>query len=100
MSKWMAHFDTLSEHVHIVDTFPRRIQGHEGQTNYCSQNKKQSQETVSQNRELSRKYGIEGYPSVLLIDADGTVIAKTGYQQGGAKAYVEHLKSLLARQKK
>ena len=55
----------------------------------------QSEELKTQNEKLSREYGIRGFPTVLLLDADGNVIERTGYQRGGAAAYVEHIKELL-----
>ena len=57
--------------------------------------KSQSQGLKKQNRELLKEYGVRGFPTVLLLDQDGEVIAKTGYRRGGAKAYVEHLKKLI-----
>ncbi|MCG3135795.1 MAG: hypothetical protein HMLKMBBP_03551 [Planctomycetes bacterium] len=45
----------------------------------------------ARNQELSQKHGIQGFPTILLLTADGDVIAQTGYQPGGAKPYVEHL---------
>ncbi len=61
------------------------------------QAKKQTDEVKKQNQALQAKYKneIEGYPTVLLLDADGKVIAKTGYQPGGPEKYVKHLKKLL-----
>ena len=55
------------------------------------QQKKQSDELKKQNSELSEKYKIEGYPSVLLMDAEGQVIARTGYRPGGPDDYLKHL---------
>ncbi|MDD2716634.1 MAG: thioredoxin family protein [Candidatus Wallbacteria bacterium] len=52
-------------------------------------------ETAAQNRKLADKYGVQGYPTVLLLDAGGNLLATTGYKEGGAAAYVEHLKGLL-----
>ena len=57
--------------------------------------KKQSSAVKKQNQELAQQYGIRGYPTILLLDANGNVLAKTGYQRGGAKAYVLHLQKLL-----
>ena len=57
--------------------------------------KPQSAEIKAQNETLSKRYRIRGFPTVLLLNADGSVINETGYQAGGAVAYVEHLKSLL-----
>jgi len=54
----------------------------------------QSDEIKAQNKKLSNQYGISGFPTVLLLNADGSVINKTGYQRGGAAAYVEHIKNL------
>ena len=49
----------------------------------------------AQNEKLSKEYGIRGFPTVLLLDADGKVLERTGYQRGGPEAYVEHIKKLL-----
>ena len=49
----------------------------------------------AQNEQLRKAYGVEGFPTVLLLDAGGKVIARTGYRKGGAGAYVDHLKDLL-----
>jgi protein disulfide-isomerase len=59
-------------------------------------NKKLPESTVKQNEELQKRFGIQGFPTVVLLDADGKELARTGYQPGGAAAYVEHLKKLLA----
>jgi len=50
----------------------------------------------AQNEELAKKYGIRGFPTVLLLDAAGGVTAQTGYRAGGAEAYVTHLRDLLS----
>ncbi len=55
------------------------------------QQKKQSDELKKQNKELAETYKIEGYPSVLLMDAEGQVIARTGYRPGGPDDYLKHL---------
>ena len=46
-----------------------------------------------QNRALMNKYGVRGFPTVLLLDSKGKVIVKTGYRRGGPQAYVKFLKS-------
>ena len=53
----------------------------------------------SRNEALARKYGIRGFPTVLLVDAKGGVIARTGYRPGGPEAYVSHLRDLVAAKK-
>jgi protein disulfide-isomerase len=52
-----------------------------------------------QNQKLSERFGIEGFPTVLLFNPNGKQIGKTGYQQGGAEAYVKHLKEIIAKSK-
>ncbi len=55
----------------------------------------QTPETKAYNENLAKKYGIRGFPTILLLDSEGQVIAQTGYQYGGAAKYVEHLQELL-----
>lgn len=55
----------------------------------------QSQETKAYNNSLAQKYGIQGFPTILIIDSQGKLVAQTGYQPGGAAKYVEHIKSFL-----
>jgi protein disulfide-isomerase len=50
-------------------------------------------------KDLQERFAIEGYPTVILTDAKGVEIARTGYQEGGAASYVTHLKGLLAEPK-
>ena len=57
--------------------------------------KKQDPAVKAQNKKMGKQYGIRGYPTILLLDAEGKVLNKTGYQKGGAAAYVEHIKDLL-----
>ncbi len=46
---------------------------------------------------LSTKYKVRGFPTVLLLDAEGKELARTGYMPGGPQAYIKHLKDLLAK---
>ena len=55
----------------------------------------QSGEEKQLNEELLEKYGVDGFPTVLLLDAEGGVIARTGYQPGGAANYTAMLEKLL-----
>ena len=42
------------------------------------QRKKQDEDVKKQNQELLKKYGVRGFPTVLLLDAKGKVLARTG----------------------
>ena len=55
----------------------------------------QAAEVAKQNRAMADQYGVEGFPTILLLDASGKELARTGYQPGGADAYVRHLRTLL-----
>ena len=43
------------------------------------------------NRELQAKYGVRGFPTILMMTADGAVYGQTGYREGGPEKYVEHI---------
>jgi uncharacterized protein YyaL (SSP411 family) len=49
------------------------------------------------NRKLANKYQIKGFPTVQLLNPDGTPIAQTGFQYGGPEKYIEHLEELLSK---
>ena len=55
---------------------------------------KLSKKARKQNPELVKKYKIRGYPTVLIMDAEGEVLAQTGYRRGGVKEYIKHLDSI------
>ena len=61
---------------------------------------KQSAELKKQNEILKEKFGIKGFPTVYVLSPEGETVAKTGYQDGGPVAYVEHIKKLIADAKK
>lgn len=62
-------------------------------------NKWQTPAERKANMDLARKYGVQGYPTILLLNSKGEVIARTGYRRGGAAAYIQHLQQLLTRKK-
>ena len=55
---------------------------------------------AAQNQKLLKKYGVRGFPTILILDADGKVIKQTSYKPGGAENYVKHLKEIKAGIKK
>lgn len=62
---------------------------------YPSKSVRQPDWLVEQNRRLKERYGIRGYPTAVLLSAQGEVIATSGYLPGGATSYVAHLRGLL-----
>ncbi|MFM2199777.1 MAG: hypothetical protein RLZZ505_3209 [Verrucomicrobiota bacterium] len=62
--------------------------------------KKQTDEVKAQNKALDKEFKIEGYPTIFLIDSEGKKLSEDiGYREGGAQAYVDHLKELLSKKK-
>lgn len=61
------------------------------------QQKELSEELKKQNAELQERFSIQGFPTILLLDAEGRPYAQTGYQEGGPEKYLEHVTELAAK---
>lgn len=61
---------------------------------------KLSAETKAQNEKLMNHYGIEGFPTIILMDETGRPYARTGYRAGGPEQYLVHLNELRQVRKK
>ncbi|MBI5691289.1 MAG: thioredoxin family protein [Verrucomicrobia bacterium] len=57
-------------------------------------NKPQSAELKKSNQELQKKYGIQGYPTLIVLNADQKQIGELGYMPGGPKAFIAALEKL------
>jgi len=55
----------------------------------------QTAEEKKRNRELMKKYGVRGFPTILFIDAKGKVIGKSGYLKGGPSAWTKSADAIL-----
>jgi protein disulfide-isomerase len=55
----------------------------------------QSNQTKAYNQSLAQKFGVQGYPTIIIINSQGKPVAKTGYQAGGPGNYINHIKSYL-----
>ena len=69
-----------SDLVLVKLDFPRSIQ--------------QPPQLVAQNQKLQQQYGIEGYPTVIVLNSDGKKVGELGYQEGGPGPFVDKLKGL------
>ena len=56
--------------------------------------KEQSKEIKAQNEKLQKEYKIEGYPTIIVLNAEGKKIGELGYQPGGPKAFIAALEKL------
>lgn len=48
------------------------------------------------NQALLDQYQVQGFPTVLILNPQGRVIKRTGYQPDGAAKYVEFIKGVIA----
>jgi thioredoxin-related protein len=97
-SDWCGWCIKLKEEVFSQDEFKAGVKDKFVlvELDYPRDKSKLSEDTIKQNEELSEKYQVQGFPTILLADAEGRPFAKTGYQPGGPEAYLKHLEELRA----
>ncbi len=55
-----------------------------------------SKEQTEYNEKLAEKYNHDGqFPTVIILDSDLNIIAKTGYKRLSPSLYIEHIKTLI-----
>ena len=59
--------------------------------------KEQSAEIKKQNQALMQKYGVRGFPTIIILDSNAEKIGKMSYQPGGPVKYVESIKAALSK---
>lgn len=95
-SDWCGWCITLNDEVFSKDAFKADAKDHFVLVEFDFPNDKSklSEETQKQNQEWNEKLAVRGYPTIFLADEQGRPYAQTGYQAGGAEAYVAHLAEL------
>jgi thioredoxin-related protein len=48
-----------------------------------------------QNEQLVKQFNIEYFPTVVIVSPSGEKLGSTGYQDGGSRAYYDHLKQIM-----
>ena len=61
------------------------------------QKKKLSPAQTRANQALAAKYEVEGYPTIIVLNAEGKKVGRLGYQPGGPKAFIAQLERLRAK---
>lgn len=56
--------------------------------------KKLSPAQKSANDALGRKYNIQGYPTIIVLNSAGQKVGELGYMKGGPKAFIAELEKL------
>jgi len=51
----------------------------------------QSDEVKARNRAIMQKFGVQGFPTVLVFDAEGNLVKQMGYQKGGPGPFIAAL---------
>ena len=51
-------------------------------------------EVRKQNQELAQKFGIQGFPTIVVLNGTGKQVGELGYQPGGPSAFVQELQKL------
>jgi thioredoxin-related protein len=54
----------------------------------------QPQWEVEQNQKLAEQYNVEGFPTIVVLNADGEEVARLGYQRGGPEAWLKQLEGI------
>jgi thioredoxin-related protein len=57
--------------------------------------KPQSAAEKKQNEALMKKYGVSGFPTIVVLDSQQKQLGELGYQKGGAAKWVESLKATI-----
>ncbi|MEI6714502.1 MAG: thioredoxin family protein [Verrucomicrobiota bacterium] len=86
----------LKDEVFLTDTFKKAAldQFILVELKYPSSESSLTDDINKQNEALTREFGIQGYPTIILADAQGRPYAETGYRDGGPEKYVAHLAKL------
>jgi protein disulfide-isomerase len=56
--------------------------------------KPQTRELKAANRALAQQFGVTGYPTIFIVDADGKRLLRGGYLAGGAANYIAALEKI------
>ncbi len=56
--------------------------------------KEQSKAEKEQNENLAKKYEIEGFPTIVVLDSTGKQLGQLGYEKGGAKSWIASLEKV------
>lgn len=96
-SGWCVYCKKLEQEVFNTDSF-----AHDASDKYvfvkmdfAHTGKAKNSSLAKQHEDLALKHKIEGFPTVVLVDAKERVLLKTGYRQGGGTQYAAHLNSYI-----
>jgi protein disulfide-isomerase len=56
--------------------------------------KAQTDSLKKQNEQLASQYGIQGFPTIIVLNGQGRKVGELGYMEGGASAFIAELEKL------
>ena len=56
--------------------------------------KTQARELAQQNMQLASRYSVQGFPTLIVLDANGKKVGELGYVEGGPTAFIDELEKL------
>lgn len=56
-----------------------------------------SQEQAAANERLKQKFGVTGFPTVIILDSQGRRLSNMGYMPGGPRSYAQHIEAVIDR---
>lgn len=97
-SDWCGWCIKLKKEVFVHDAFKQGVKDKFVlvELDFPRNKEKISAEILEKNKALAKKYAVQGYPTILLADAQGRPFAQTGYRRGGPESYVKHIDELTA----
>lgn len=97
-SDWCGWCMKLKSEVFDQDEFKKQAPSHFVLVELdFPQNKKMPEAITAQNAEWMRKFGVSGFPTIMLVDAKGRPFAQLGYAAGGPGPYLKTLEEMRAR---
>lgn len=92
-SDWCCWCQRLDQEVFDTETFRKEATNSYVLLMVDSPNDKSllSEKAKAQNPDLVKKFKIRGFPTVLVLDAKGEIVHKTGYKSGGPEKYLKML---------
>ena len=95
-SDWCIWCQRLDQEVFATDTFKTEAPKHFVLLKLDFPNDPSLVTDVvrEQNTKLMAEFGVQGFPTIYLLDASGRPYAKTGYEPGGPETYLENLAEL------
>jgi protein disulfide-isomerase len=59
------------------------------------QGKRQTKKVKEQNEKLQTEHGVEGFPTLLILDPEGKKVGEMGYVEGGPTAFLPKLQAFV-----